>query len=268
MLTPVFSIAKTFTAAAVLTADIRLDAQVGEYVECPREMRASTVRSLLNHTSGLPDYGNWPDYRDAVAARQDAWTVNELLDRAAAKLKPAGQFAYSNVGYTLVRLLLQNVTGQPDLFSALQRTVFSRLDMHDVSPLRSRADWAGVTPSSVLDLADYDPDWVFPGTFLASPEAIETGFRQLFRGALFDPMLLLDVVPVSAPGHVFTEPGYGLGVMASGNPPRIVGHGGGGPGFTIVAVATRDGAHAAVEWAASEVSDQPLFQAALERLSA
>ena len=265
MLIPVYSIAKTFSAAAVLALDVRLDSPVGDYIECPPSMRTCTVRSLLNHTSGLPDYGSWPAYREAVAARADAWPVNELLDRAAAEVQSAGQFVYSNVGYTLVRLLLESVTGQPDLHSALQRTVFPKLDMHDVSPLRSRTDWAHATPSST---ADYDPNWVFTGTFLASPATIETGFCNVLRGELFDPMQLLDVVPVSAPGHVLAEPGYGLGVMTSGNPPRIVAHGGGGPGFTVVAVANRDGSQAAVEWAAAEVSDQPLFRAALDRLSA
>ena len=266
MLIPVYSIAKSFTAAAVITTGISLDSAVGDYLDCPATTKGLSVRSLLNHTSGLPDYGAWPEYRAAVAAREVAWTADEFLDRARKMPLQPGPFAYSNIGYGLVRLLLQQVTNQPDLFKVLQHTLFAELGMHEVAPLLTTSDWLRAAPST-SDVSDYDPGWVFTGTFLASVESIETGYCSLLRGELFDPALLLDVVHVDAPGHVMQEPGYGLGLMASGRPPQVVGHGGGGPGYTIAALVKRDGSAAAVEWAPAEVSDQPLFRAALDRLS-
>ena len=266
MLVPAYSVAKPFTVAGLFAAGADPERSIGDYLECPTTMQRLTLRALMMHRSGLPDYGGWPEYRQAVTARADAWSTEELLERAAAFPLEPGDFRYSNVGYTLLRLALQELTGTDDLFSALAVAVFPQLGMRDVAPLRSRADWEAAAPSVIDDLRAYDPGWVYPGTFLAAPTALETGLRALLQGRLVAPEALLDTTPVDVPGHVLAEPGYGLGLMTSGRPPRYAGHGGGGPGFTLVALATRDGATAAVEWIGDEVSDQPLFRAALARI--
>ena len=266
MLLPAYSIAKPFTVAGLLAAGVRLEDSIGNYVDCPISMRSLRVDALMRHRSGLPDYGGWTDYRTAVANREDAWPDEAMLARTAGLIQEPGEFRYSNIGYMLLRQALQQLTSTTDLFSALNTVVFPALDMHDVAPLNTRADWARAMGSHVADVAQYDPRWVYTGTFLASPEALETGLRNLLQGRLFDPEPMLQSIAVDAPGHVLQKPGYALGVMTSGMPPRFVGHGGGGPGFTLVALATSDGAKAAVEWANDEVSDQPLFAAALARL--
>jgi hypothetical protein len=66
---------------------------------------------------------------------------------------------------------------------------------------------------------------------------------------------------VRAPGHPFAGPGYGLGLMTDGTPPVLAGHGGGGPGFTLFALARVDGSAAHVEVVADEVGDASLIAA-------
>ena len=267
MLIPAYSIAKPFTVAGLLAAAVALDGSIGDYVDCPSPIRPLRIIDIMRHRSGLPDYGAWTDYRAAVANREDAWPDDALLARAAALLQEPGEFRYSNIGYMLLRQALQRLTSTTDLFSALHATIFPALEMHDVAPLRTRTDWENSVESVVADVAQYDPGWVYTGTFLATPDALEIGLRKLLQGRLFDPEPMLQTIAVDAPGHVLQEPGYALGLMTSGMPPRIVGHGGGGPGFTLAALAKIDGGAAAVQWANDEVSDQPLFAAALARIT-
>jgi D-alanyl-D-alanine carboxypeptidase len=264
-LVPAYSIAKTFTAAALLIQHVDLSRTVGEFLEVPETYQRLTLASLLNHTSGLGDYFQLAEYRDAVEAREDAWSDEELLQRGLAIPTGApGEFAYSNIGYALVRKTLEHVGGG-EFFDVLSEIIFTPLEMFDVHRLLDRSDWsacAGATES----VRAYDPKWVYPRTFLADPKSLASGFAALIRGELCDSKPMFDSVDVFAPGHSFKEPRYGLGLMLDGN--RYVGHGGGGPGFALFALARPDGSAAHVEWIAGDARDDAaLISAAITKLS-
>lgn len=264
-LVPVYSIAKTFTAAAVLTAKVDLDRCAGEFLDLPAVYQPLSLRDLLRHTSGLGDYFALSEYRDAVKRGEDAWSDAELLERGlSAPPAIAGTFRYSNIGYTLVRKVMETIFGA-EFFDALNASVFSPLGITDIRPLRSRADWESCEQADAAVRA-YDPQWVYPRTFLASADAIAAGFTGLLRGELFDPALLLDGVVVDAPGHSFREPKYGLGIMMDGD--RFVGHGGGGPGFALFALAYRDGSAAHLEYRVTDTDegDAALIEAGVRTL--
>ena len=101
------------------------------------------------------------------------------------------------------------------------------------------------------------------GTFSSTIADLEHAYSALLGGALGDPQRMLDALPVDAPGHPLADPGYAVGLMTSGFPARLAGHGGGGPGYTIFALATVDGARAHVEFVADEVDDAPLIRRCL-----
>src|SRR4051812_14540582 len=129
------SITKTFTAAAVLQqverGRIRLDAPISHYLPSivPGERgRTVTVRMLLNHTSGLPDYLPFA-YPSLSAFPRLAQTSPKSLDdnqytrfhpteliRMGMTAPPAGKPGgtpgmYSNTNYLLLCQLLELVTG-------------------------------------------------------------------------------------------------------------------------------------------------------------
>jgi hypothetical protein len=90
---PWWSFSKTVLAAAalVLVDRRKLDLEVSA-------ARAPfTLRHLLQHTSGLPDYGPDPDYHRAVAGGESPWTIDELLRRVNAStllFAPGTRFSY------------------------------------------------------------------------------------------------------------------------------------------------------------------------------
>ena len=100
---PLYSVTKTAVAAAVLLL-VRQGA-----------VELDSVQRLLDHTSGVRDYGSLPEYHDAVRRQPGlAWDDDEFLARTAAagrQFEPGGGWAYSNTGYLLLRRLLDEHGG-------------------------------------------------------------------------------------------------------------------------------------------------------------
>jgi CubicO group peptidase (beta-lactamase class C family) len=108
------SLGKQFTAAAVMTlveeGKLALDDSIAKYFpEAPEAFRPITVRHLLTHTSGIPEYTE-----GTIDLRRD-YTENEMA-RLAFGLKlefPAGsRWNYSNTGYLLLGFLVQRASGR------------------------------------------------------------------------------------------------------------------------------------------------------------
>ena len=76
-----------------------------------------TVRQLLSHTSGMPlgDFTNIYSPGDAMPSNRDVMTGEAVLMR-----EPGTGFSYSNTGYNLLEILIEDVTGQS--FSEYIRT--------------------------------------------------------------------------------------------------------------------------------------------------
>jgi D-alanyl-D-alanine carboxypeptidase len=79
-----------------------------------RDDARMTVRSLLNHTSGLPDFFEDAAFRAAWRQNQSGeWPAVELVRIAEClRRREPGVFAYANVNYVIVGLIVEAVTGR------------------------------------------------------------------------------------------------------------------------------------------------------------
>ena len=111
------SITKQFVAAAVMTlveqGKINLDEPASKYLsDLPSAWCEVTVRQLLTHTSGIPDFEEILGY----GAYRTPTTAQQLISVAAAKpidFPPGAQWHYSNTGYYLLGLVIEKVGGMP-----------------------------------------------------------------------------------------------------------------------------------------------------------
>ena len=98
----VYSVTKTYLAVLCLRLELELDAPVSTWIDDGR-LPAATLRQLLHHTSGIPDYAGLPAYANAVrTSPSQPWDDEELLARALAQgldFEPGAGWAYSNTGY-------------------------------------------------------------------------------------------------------------------------------------------------------------------------
>ena len=245
----VYSVTKTYLGVLCLRLDLDLDAPVATWIDDPRLPRAS-LRQLLNHTSGIPDYGRLPAYGEAVRSTpSEPWSDEELLARALAAgpdFEPGGGWAYSNTGYLLVRRIVDGVA--PGGFAgALERELLGPLGLTETSLALELGDLEGLVPGWSAQVGDglqdvrgrYHPRWVGHRS-LASTHADQHRFwAALASGELCDLAVLTDAVEIGFDAPGFVRPSYGLGVMTDPGWPGglLIGHGGGGPGYAAATFA-------------------------------
>lgn len=112
------SLSKQFTAALILRlyeqGRIDLEASICNYLDdCPAAWTAVSVRHLLAHNSGIPDY---TDFRDFDPRQSTPTTRAELISRFRNQpliFAPGSSYRYSNSGYVLLGQIIENVTEQP-----------------------------------------------------------------------------------------------------------------------------------------------------------
>jgi CubicO group peptidase (beta-lactamase class C family) len=232
-LVPWWSFSKTILAAAALSlVDHRKLHLDGSISGAPY-----TLRHLLQHTAGLPDYGPLPEYEQAVAAGEPPWSTAELLRRVNATtlmFAPGTRFSYSNVGYLFVRQIIERAT-DADLNDALRRLVFGPLGIEGVFVANAPEELDATTWGNARR---YDPRWVYHGCVVGSLSLAATCLHRLMHGHLLAPTTRSAMlVPRSydADTDAPEDFGYGLGLMIEPARPgeRLVGHAGSGPGSTI-----------------------------------
>jgi CubicO group peptidase (beta-lactamase class C family) len=124
------SVGKQFTATTVLMlveeGKIGLDDPLSKYFKnAPKTWNDVTVRELLSHTAGFGDYPKNFDFRKD-------WTEDELLklvEGIPLSYEPGTKWAYSNLGYLTLGILIHRVTGQ-FYGDFMQQRIFHPLEMN------------------------------------------------------------------------------------------------------------------------------------------
>ena len=114
------SVAKQFTAAALVLLQqegkLNIDDPVRKYIpELPDYGVPLTIRHLLNHTSGLRDWGSvmaltGAGRGDRVISQDLAFDV--ITHQRALNFKPGAEYSYSNTGYNLAAIIVERVSKQ------------------------------------------------------------------------------------------------------------------------------------------------------------
>jgi D-alanyl-D-alanine carboxypeptidase len=109
------SISKTFTSAVVLQlieeGALKLDDPLSKWRPDFPDASRITVRTLMDHTSGVGNFSNVPNY---LSSRDEHWPVEDLVWLAAghASDDPPGEtYTYANTNYLLLGLIVEAVTG-------------------------------------------------------------------------------------------------------------------------------------------------------------
>lgn len=126
---------KQFTSMAImmLQAEGKLDVHdpVCKYVpDCPKDWQPITIHDLLTHTSGIPDFTDFPSY---MKVRDKTLTPTQLLALFKDKpldFKPGTKFEYSNSGYEVLGYIIEKVSGK-SYAQFLQQRIFGPLGMTD-----------------------------------------------------------------------------------------------------------------------------------------
>ncbi|HEY9378417.1 MAG TPA: serine hydrolase domain-containing protein, partial [Jiangellaceae bacterium] len=246
----VASITKLFIATVVLQlveeGKLRLDDQVAAYVPGFRHASSVTIRQLLNHTSGIPDYTRTEHFHEGLLENRDrVWSTDEMLALVAnvrRDFAPGTDYLYCNTGYLLLGSVIDTITGS---------TWAAEIRRRILDPLRLRHTYvagAEPVPGGVLpgyadadmdgDVDNVDAGGPWPslettegpaGAIVSTAADLAVFADALFRGKLLRPNTLRQMV--AAGPHHPRNANYGLGVEISRPDYRLTvwGHG----GFTL-----------------------------------
>ncbi len=126
------SISKQFVSAAVMLLveedRLGLDNPIHQYLpHLPSEWLGVTVRHLLTHTSGIPDYEQIRTY-DVYGFRLTPEEVIRIAHSRPMDFAPGAGWYYSNTGYFLLSMIVERVEGRP-LGQVLRSRIFEPLGM-------------------------------------------------------------------------------------------------------------------------------------------
>jgi CubicO group peptidase (beta-lactamase class C family) len=126
------SLTKQFTAAAILLLvqenKVGLDDKISKYLDAsPETWKDITLRHLLTHTSGLPANGILTTDKTFLADYTEAELLQSAISLPVPSL-PGEKFSYSNLGYDLLALIIEKVSGKP-YAEFVQERLFKPLGM-------------------------------------------------------------------------------------------------------------------------------------------
>ena len=250
----IYSITKTFTSIAILqfaqNQKLSLDEPVTNWLPDLPFPPSITIRRLLNHTSGVPNYTSLDAYLPAVEESPSVpLSYNKVLEltcQGKLDFEPGSSWRYSNTGYMLLLKVIEAVSG--DTFAnVLQKNIFNPLEL-DKTYVANEIDTGTLVPGFCRDLNSnrlmenvipkYHPGWCATGVIVSTTSDVVQFYEGIFSGKLISSEQLDEMrQPILAdepPSSFFRKPCYGLGVMLDPESDygEKIGHGGGGPGYS------------------------------------
>jgi D-alanyl-D-alanine carboxypeptidase len=245
------SITKVFVSIVVLQlveeGKLQLDAPLSHHIPAHPDQRV-TIRQLLNHTSGVPDYSMSDDFNKGLLDHRDRrWTAAEVLalvKDTKPDFTPGTDYAYSNTNSILLGEVIKNISGR-SWAQEVRRRILDPLNLNSTHIAGSEQVPEPVIPGyfdadNDGDVENIETGGPWPaletsegpaGAIISTgPDLLAFG-EALFRGRLVQEPTLRPMV-AEGPYHPrFSNYGLGLEILRPDYRTTIWGHGGFLPGF-------------------------------------
>jgi CubicO group peptidase (beta-lactamase class C family) len=113
------SVTKQFTAVLIMQLiaenKLSLNLPISNFTTgYPKEIGDKiTIHHLLTHTSGIPNYTSFPDYWDNMGKATTPKELIKLFAEAPLEFETGERFSYSNSGYAILGVIIEEITGKP-----------------------------------------------------------------------------------------------------------------------------------------------------------
>ena len=228
---------KTFVAVVVMQlvqeGKVGLDEPIETYL--PGLIRGEgvdgskiTVRQLLQHTSGLPEYTDTTPGRSDIFQIKDHYAQpRDLLDTALGKpaqFEPGTQWKYTNTNYVVLGMLVERVSQRP-VGEQIDERIVKKLGLsHTYFPAPGDKSIKGTHPQGyhlsadgkLEDITEMDPAWAWAaGAMVSTPSELNTFFQAVFDGRLLTQSSIDEMKNGAVDASSRLGPGtvYGLGLI-------------------------------------------------------
>jgi D-alanyl-D-alanine carboxypeptidase len=268
------SVSKMFTAHVILQmvqeGRIKLSDPISKYLPSSLlpNMDDITLWHLLTMTSGLPDYTEWKDIAEPgpetathnylpadlieLARRgsinfEPGYSMPHPLDasKVAEEQRTISLWAYNNVGYVLLGLLIEELTGQTAA-DVIKERIFDRLGMTDTymamdenfSPRMAHSYAGYFFFGGWFDCTGYNPSSAWTsGAIITTPWDLLCFFKAVFTdNVLLDPYTRAQLFRMGSTELALSGAAYGVAMMQFVSPTGVMrGHGGTIQGYITTA---------------------------------
>ena len=128
------SVSKEFTALAIMIlhdrGKLNFDDKIQKYLpDFPSYGKDITIRNLLTHTSGVPDYYSLLGYSHNFyrISNKDVWQL--LLKQDSLNFPPGTKYEYSNSGYVLLSMIVEKISNQT-FAEFMKKNIFAKIRMN------------------------------------------------------------------------------------------------------------------------------------------
>ncbi|MGB3183934.1 MAG: serine hydrolase domain-containing protein [Cyclobacteriaceae bacterium] len=232
------STVKTFTAATILLLQeegiLSIDEPVTDYLTADQlsgieNAGSSTIRQLLNHSSGIYNYIQSAQFQTAsLNDLTKVWYPHELLEYArgrASYFRPGTDVLYSNTNYVLLGMIIEEATGRPfyevfedKIFTPLQMTYtgFAATDPVPDGIVRGYVDF--YSNRDLINSTHYS-GWDYytaDGGLISNAHDLALFLHALINGDLLSAESLAQMLAWQEPNELPEEgfrTGYGLGIF-------------------------------------------------------
>ena len=247
------SVSKQFTAMTIMMLQekglLNYDDLVEQYINIP--YKGITIRQLLTHTSGLPDYQNIMDQHWDKTKVANNIDIIEYLNKFAppASFAPGTKYEYSNTGFVILASITEKVSGR-DFIEFCNTEIFEKLNMKHTT-IRTLAQKA-TTPNFALGYmfvpernkylrADSFPSsnytiWLGnrkgPGRISATVQDLLKWDQALYGQSLISNKTLQEAyTPMTLNNGAISNYGFGWDLIPNAPNGKIVWHNGDNPGY-------------------------------------
>ena len=164
------SVGKTYVAAIVLQlvdeGRLGLDELAGKYLEGQAwfhqlpNAQSITIRMLLNHTAGIPEWAFQPGVWESVHNHPDkTWTAQERMSKVIGlqPSNPAGKgWSYADSHYIVLGAIIEQLTGN-DFYNELSKRILKHYGLTNTTPAIQR-----LLPGLVAGYTSLSNEFLFP----------------------------------------------------------------------------------------------------------
>ena len=216
------SITKQFTATLIMQLQeqhkLNVPDPICQYLDpCPEVWKPITIRQLLSHTAGIPNYTDEPGFDQKEPLH---WSVDKLIEMFRNKpldFAPGSDWRYSNSGYVLLGAIIEKITGK-SFEDMLKEQILVPVGMSDSGidhrevVLDRRAAGYSLKDGVVVNATFVDLSWAYSAGAMYSTTLDMYKWDRALRGESVLPRVALKEMWTP----VRNRYGYGWGIQQSG----------------------------------------------------
>jgi CubicO group peptidase (beta-lactamase class C family) len=230
------SVTKQFTAASILQLQekgkLQLDDKLSKYFTDYPKGDSVTIHMLLNHTSGIKNYTDIPEFWPKAILPLSHDSMIALFKAKPYDFSPGTRWSYSNSGYYLLGVIVEKVSGK-NFVDYLQQEVINKVGLKNTSMDRldsvlayrakgyDKNSRGGYSQAMFISMeGPYSA-----GAMFSTPEDLVIWSKALHENKILSPASTAKMMTPYMNNY-----GYGLGIDSLKTHKRVS-HNGGIPGF-------------------------------------